>query len=114
MLGNLNWIISQRFYGKILFDVGNIPVRKNLEIGNDSDWNQFYPDATEDMPFDQPKSKTETITITCFVDADHARDKVTRKSVTGIVVLLETIPMDWTSKCQKTVKSSTYSSEMID
>ena len=47
------------------------------------------------------------------MDADHARDKVTRRSVTGIVNLLNNTPINWTSKRQKTVKSSTYGSEMV-
>src|SRR5687768_1325825 len=52
-------------------------------------------------------------TITTYVDADHARDQVTRRSVTGIVVLLNNTPVSWLSKQQKTVESSTYGSEMV-
>ena len=96
-----------RPHGKLLIDVGEIPIRKNLEKKNDSNWTEFYPDAIEDLPLDRPKPKGASITITCFVDADHARDKVTRRSVTGMVCLLGNTPINWTSKRQKTVKSST-------
>jgi hypothetical protein len=47
------------------------------------------------------------------VDADHARDQVTRRSVTGIVILLNNTPISWVSKRQKTVESSTYGSELV-
>jgi hypothetical protein len=47
------------------------------------------------------------------VDADHARDKVTCRSVTGIVLLLNNTPITWISKHQKTVETSTYGSELV-
>ena len=74
---------------------------------------EFYPDAKEDLPKDKPKAKGKLCTITCFVDADHARDKLTRRSVTGILVFLNNTPISWYSKCQKTVESSTYGSELV-
>ena len=30
--------------------------------------------------------------LTCYVDADHARDKLTRRSVTGIILLVNKHP----------------------
>ena len=75
--------------------MGKVPIREILETKNDPDWTEFYPDAIEDLPMDRPKPKGASITITCFVNADHARDKVTRRSVTGNVCLLgktHTIP----------------------
>ncbi len=46
------------------------------------------------------------------MDADHARDKVTRKSVTGIVILLNNTPICWLSRRQRTVETSTHGSEL--
>jgi hypothetical protein len=34
-------------------------------------WKEFYPDAEEDMPNDQPSPGTKTAQITVFVDADR-------------------------------------------
>jgi hypothetical protein len=48
-----------------------------------------------------------------YVDADHAHDLVTRRSITGILVMLNNIPIRWISKCQKTVETSTYGSELV-
>jgi len=51
--------------------------------------------------------------LTCYVDADHARDKVTRRSVTGIILMVNNTPVTWISKRQKTVETSTYGSELV-
>ena len=51
--------------------------------------------------------------ITIFVDADHARDKVTCRSVSGILVLVNNTVVVTFSKRQTTVESSTYGSELV-
>jgi hypothetical protein len=74
---------------------------------------RVYPDAEEDMPHDQRSPGTKTAQITVFVDANHAHDVVTRRSVTGIILFINNTPVRWISKRQKTVETSTYSSEMV-
>ena len=59
----------------------------------------------------EPKGKL--CTLTCFVDADHGRDQLTRRSVTGIILLLNNTPILWVSKRQNTVETSTYGSELV-
>jgi hypothetical protein len=44
----------------------------------------FCPDAEEEMPNDLPTPKGPKISMTVFVDTDHANDLVTRRSITGI------------------------------
>ena len=44
---------------------------------------------------------------------DHAHCEVTRRSVTGIVVFVNSTPVKWYSKMQKTVETSTYGSELV-
>jgi hypothetical protein len=41
------------------------------------------------------------------------RDLVTRRSITGILFMLNNTPIRWISKCQKTVETSTYGSELV-
>ena len=53
------------------------------------------------------------MTITIWFNADHVRDKVTCRSVTGVVVMLNNVIVKTFSKRQTTVESSTYGSEMI-
>jgi len=76
-------------------------------------WDEFYPDASEDIPPDMLEPMGRTAKLTCYVDADHARDQVSRKSVTGIVLLLNNTPLTWISKRQKTVETSTHGSELV-
>lgn len=99
--------------GKILINPNHSSVRIKVSITKGQDWIEFYPDAVEDTPADKAEPRGELCTLTCYVDADHARDKVTRRSVTGILILLNNTPISWTSKCQKTVESSTYGSELV-
>ena len=77
------------------------------------DWTQFYPDAAEEIPPNMPKPKGKPVYITCYVDADHAHDKVTWRSVSGIVAFVNGTPVKWSSKRQPTVESSSYGSEMV-
>jgi hypothetical protein len=74
------------------------------------DWTEFYPDAVEELPSDMPTPKVrgDKAKITVFVDADHAHDIVTRRSVTGFIVFLNKTPVKWYSKRQNTVESATY------
>jgi hypothetical protein len=48
-----------------------------------------------------------------YVDADHAGDQVTCRSRTGYIIYLNTAPVDWYSKKQNTMESSTFGSEFI-
>jgi hypothetical protein len=53
------------------------------------------------------------VSMHCFVDADHASHEVTRQSQTGILVFLNRAPIEWHSKRQNTVESSTFGKEYI-
>jgi hypothetical protein len=48
-----------------------------------------------------------------MVDADHAHCEVTRRSVSGILVFINSTPVRCYSKMQKTVETSTYGSELV-
>jgi hypothetical protein len=51
--------------------------------------------------------------MTVYVEADHALDLATRRSITGILVMLNNTPIKWIFKHQKTVETSTYGSELM-
>ncbi len=52
------------------------------------------------------------MTVHCFVDSDHAGDKVTRRSQTGILIFCNRAPVIAYSKRQNSVECSTYGSEL--
>ena len=100
-------------HGKILIDVKEPPDRKIAIITKNQNWSEFYPDAKEEVPEDMLEAFGQTCSITCYVDSDHARDKLTRRSVTGVILLVNNTPVVWLSKRQGTVETSTYGAELI-
>ena len=97
---------------KLLFDTSFLD-HSQYKTEDHANWDEMYPDAEEDIPMDAPKPKGKPIRLTIYVDANHAHDLVTRRSVTGIVVLMNNTPVRWVCKCQKTVEISTYGSELV-
>lgn len=77
------------------------------------DWSDYYPDAQEAIPDKIPAQRGNPVTISCFVDADHAGCRETRRSHTGVIIYVNRAPILWFSKRQNTVESSTYGSEML-
>jgi len=78
-----------------------------------ADWSEFYPDAKEQVPPNAPELRGQTITMSCFVDADHAGCRATRRSHSGVLIYINRAPIVWYSKRQNTVESSTFGSEFI-
>jgi hypothetical protein len=75
------------------------------------DWTDIYQDAAEEIPPNAPSPMRGSMQINDFVDANHAGNKITRRSHTGILIFLNRAPIIWFSKAQKTVESSTFGSE---
>jgi hypothetical protein len=73
---------------------------------DNSNWIEFYPDASEEIPKDLLPKNGPRVRMTVYVDADHAHDLVTRRSITGILVMLNNMPIRLISKLQKTVALS--------
>lgn len=77
------------------------------------DWKAFYPDAQEAIPSNAPEPLGKLVVLSCFVDADHAGNKVTRRSHTGIILFCNRAPIVWFSKRQNTVETSSFGSEFV-
>lgn len=79
-----------------------------------TNWSEsVYRDVEEELPPKMPKPKGNPVMMTCFVDANHAGDKVTRRSQTGFIIYLNNAPIDWFSKKQNTCESSTFGLEFV-
>ena len=74
---------------------------------------RIYQDAQEDIPKNAPEPRGKSAQVNCYVDADHAGNKCTRRSQTGILIFLNMALISWYSKRQNTVESSTFGSEFI-
>ena len=58
-----------------------------------------------------PEPKVDKLEITAFVDSYHAHDCLTRRSVTGLLILLGQTPVYFMSKRQGEIATSTYRAE---
>ena len=59
---------------------------------------ELYPDAKEEVDCKVPVPLIDELEITAFVDSDHAHDRVTRRSITGLLILVGRTPVFFMSK----------------
>jgi Reverse transcriptase (RNA-dependent DNA polymerase) len=76
------------------------------------DWARYYPGACKQIGDNNPQPLGASVQITMFVNASFASDPVTRKSVTGILIFVNGAPVDWVSKRQATIKTSSYGAKL--
>jgi hypothetical protein len=98
--------------GKVIIDT-SYPDHSMYLVEDHSNWMEFYPDAGEEIPKDLPPEKGPKVRMIVYVDSDHENDLVTRRSITGILVMLTNKPIRWISKRQKTVETSTHGSDLV-
>jgi hypothetical protein len=78
--------------GRVIIDT-SYPYHSVYSVEDYSNWMEFYSDASEEIPKDLPPKKGPRIRMTVYVDADHAHDLVTRRSISGIFVKLNKTPI---------------------
>jgi hypothetical protein len=93
--------------GRVINDT-SYPDHSVYPVEDHSNRMEFYADASEEIPKDLPPEKGPRVRVIVYVDADHVHDLFTRRSITGILVMLTNTPIRWISKRQKTVETSTY------
>ena len=76
-------------------------------------WRNFYKEDKEIIPPNAPEPLGLEMVIRAYVDADHAGDKVTRRSRSGFIVWVNSAPVYWFSKKQPGVETSTFGSEFL-
>jgi hypothetical protein len=81
------------------------------ECFTEADWSDIYSDAAEVLPTNMPEPAGRGVRITVFCDANHAGNKVNRRSHTGFIIFVNSAPIIWYSKKQNTVESSSFGSE---
>jgi hypothetical protein len=69
--------------------------------------------AKELLPNDAPKLLGKPVVTTSYVDANLYHDLISGRSITGILHLWNSTPIDWYSKLQGTVETATFGSKYI-
>jgi hypothetical protein len=75
------------------------------------DFGGQYQYFQEDLDPKFPEPLVPEMDINIFVDANHAHDKVTGRSVTGLFCFVSSTPVSWRSKRQASVQTSTFGAE---
>jgi hypothetical protein len=78
--------------GRVIVDT-TYPDHSIYPVDDHPNWRDFYPDAEEEILNDLPMSKGPKVRMTVYVDADPAHDLVTRRSITGILMMLNNRPV---------------------
>ena len=52
------------------------------------DFKEEQTEAVEEIDADIPNPLVEELAITVFLDSDHAHDKATRRSITGLIMFV--------------------------
>jgi hypothetical protein len=99
--------LRQHLMSRIVFDPYQSKVDESAFASGTTDWKDFYGDITEELPPGMPEPLGKSAHTTCFVDANHAGNVVTRRSHSGILIYVMNAPIIWFSKKQITVESST-------
>ena len=79
----------------------------------EADFSQQYPDAKEEVDPKFPKPKGRSLSTSVWFDSDHAHDKVTFRSITGLITYVGSTPVYWASKRQGAIETSTYGAEFV-
>ena len=86
----------------------------NMFTGSDiSSFKEQYRDAEEKAPDNIPCPRCRGVNITSFVNSSHASNQVTHRSHSGFIIFINRASIEWFSKRQNTVKTSSFSSEFI-
>ena len=91
----------------------NEPNYNNLPKSDHSWLYSIYGNCSEDIPKDIPTPLGKPVILSTYLDANLYHDYITGRSVTGILQLVNSIPIDWLSKHLATVEMATYGSEFV-
>ena len=83
--------------GRLAFDP-KAPDINEQHFYNNADWKEFYGNVEEELPPNMPELRGHLVSISAFVDANHAGNVVTRRSHSGILIFVQNAPIIWYSK----------------
>jgi hypothetical protein len=97
--------------GWIVYD--SLTPEINESAFHSGNWSEFYGDVQEEMPPKILKVRGTLVTISAFVDANHAGNVMMSRLHTGIILYVQNALIVWNSKRQNTVEAATFGSEFV-
>ena len=103
--------LKRKHNGRLIFD----PTRPKVDGSKfvRHDWSNFYGNVKEAIPENAPDPLGNAVTLTGYVDADHAGDRMSRRSRTGYLIFMQSALIQFLSKKQGSVEGATFGSEFM-
>jgi hypothetical protein len=103
--------LSHKHNTRLIFD----PTYTKIDMGQFPQFysTKFYGDVEEAIPVDMPVPLGKDIDVCMMCDSDHAGDKRTRCSCTGLLIFCNMTLIDWVSNKQATIEMSVFGAEFI-
>ena len=92
-------------------DPPKIKDTSHSQIKVKEDFGYQYEYFNEELDPHFPEPLLPELEINMFVDADHAHDKLSGRSITGLLAMVGSTPTYWASKRQTSVQTSTFGAE---
>ena len=79
----------------------------------EADFGNQYSDFVEEIDARLPSPRMKELSLNIFVDSNHGHDKVTGRSITGLISFVGRTPVYWTAKRQSAVQTATFGAEFV-
>ena len=104
--------LKKKHNARLIYDPSYPKIALN-DFKDEENWKVFYVDVQKSIPVNAPKPRGKAVVLRWFVDADHAGNMLTRRSRTGYVQMINTSVVNWFSKKQGSIETSTFGSEFV-
>ena len=102
--------VKLRLNTKLVFD----PSYPNIDNNNFWEyWTDFYEGAVEALPPNTPSPRGKEMNLCMFIDSNHAGDKWTRLSRTGLMIYMIMAIINWYSERHSTIETSEFGTEFV-
>lgn len=103
--------LDKRHNARVVFDQSYPDL--DMTAFKECDWKAFYGDVQEAIPPNAPPPRGKDVDLRMFVDSDHAGDRRTRRSRTGLIFYLNLAPITWYSEKQATIETTVFKAEFV-
>jgi hypothetical protein len=78
-----------------------------------ADWKEFYGKVEEELLPNMPKLWGHPVTMSAFVDTNHAGNVIMRRLHSSMFIFIQNAPIIWFLKRQNKVEAATFGSKFV-